>query len=111
VSPAAADLLHDESMDGWKEWFRQAVVKAPDPIRGPIFQDFNMLATAVIAGHGVALCPVEVFRREIDRGDLVVLSDVATAESQGYYVISNSSTKKPVRRFIEWFTKECRSVD
>jgi DNA-binding transcriptional LysR family regulator len=111
VSPAAADLLHDESMDGWKEWFRQAEVKAPDPIRGPIFQDFNMLATAVIAGHGVALCPVEVFRREIDRGDLVVLSDVATAESQGYYVISNSSTKKPVRRFIEWFTKECRSVD
>ncbi|MEK1893192.1 MAG: LysR substrate-binding domain-containing protein [Rhizobium sp.] len=111
VSPAAADLLHDESMDGWKEWFRKAEVKAPDPIRGPIFQDFNMLATAVIAGHGVALCPVEVFRREIDRGDLVVLSDVATAESQGYYVISNSSTKKPVRRFIEWFTKECRSVD
>lgn len=111
VSPAAADLLHDESMDGWKEWFRKAEVNAPDPIRGPIFQDFNMLATAVIAGHGVALCPVEVFRREIDRGDLVVLSDVATAESQGYYVISNSSTKKPVRRFIEWFTKECRSVD
>lgn len=32
-----------------------------------------MLATAVIAGHGVALCPVEVFRREIERGDLLVL--------------------------------------
>lgn len=106
---AAAELLHDESMDGWKEWFRKADITAPDPLRGPIFQDFNILATAVIAGHGVALCPVEVFRREIDRGDLVVLSDISTAETQGYYLITSSWAKRPVRRFAEWFTAECRS--
>ncbi|TPI17326.1 hypothetical protein FJ957_15850 [Mesorhizobium sp. B2-4-6] len=29
---------------------------------GPVFADFTILATAVIAGHGVALCPIEVFR-------------------------------------------------
>lgn len=109
VPLAAADLLHDESVEGWKEWFRKAGLSAPEHIRGPIFQDFNMLATAVIAGHGIALCPVEVFRREIDRGDLVILSDVATAENQGYYVITNSWAKKPVRRFIDWFMNECRS--
>ncbi|MHC2360827.1 LysR substrate-binding domain-containing protein [Rhizobium leguminosarum] len=109
VSLASADLLHDESADGWKEWFRKADQKAPEPLRGPIFQDFNMLATAVVAGHGVALCPVEVFRREIERGDLLVLSDIATAENQGYYVISNSWAKKPVRRFIDWFMTECGS--
>ncbi|MDR9758386.1 LysR substrate-binding domain-containing protein [Rhizobium redzepovicii] len=107
---ATADLLHDESVDGWKEWFRKTEIKAPEPVRGPIFQDFNILATAVIAGHGVALCPVEVFRREIDRGDLVVLSDISTAETQGYYLITSSWAKKPVRRFTEWFTKECRSA-
>ncbi|MGO6908119.1 LysR substrate-binding domain-containing protein, partial [Rhizobium ruizarguesonis] len=109
VSLAGADLLHDESVDGWKEWFRKAGQKAPEPLRGPIFQDFNMLATAVIAGHGVALCPIEVFRREIERGDLLVLSNIATAENQGYYVISNSWAKKPVRRFIDWFMTECGS--
>jgi DNA-binding transcriptional LysR family regulator len=108
ISLAAADLLHDESVDGWKEWFRKADQKAPDPVRGTVFQDFNMLATAVIAGHGVALCPVEVFRREIERGDLVVLSDIATAENLGYFVITSSWAKKPVRRFIEWFMAECR---
>ncbi|MBX5174329.1 LysR family transcriptional regulator [Rhizobium sp. NZLR1b] len=107
---AAADLLHDESADGWREWFRKTDIKAPVPVRGPIFQDFNILATAVIAGHGVALCPVEVFRREIDRGDLVVLSDIATAETQGYYLITSSWAKKPVRRFTEWFMQECRSA-
>ncbi|MCW0015945.1 LysR substrate-binding domain-containing protein [Rhizobium sp. BT-226] len=109
VSLAGADLLHDESVDGWKEWFRKAGQKAPELLRGPIFQDFNMLATAAIAAHGVALCPVEVFRREIERGDLLVLSDIATAENQGYYVISNSWAKKPVRRFIDWFMTECGS--
>ncbi|MGO8484959.1 hypothetical protein AB9F39_38020, partial [Rhizobium leguminosarum] len=45
VSLTGADLLHDESVDGWKEWFRKAGQKAPEPLRGPIFQDFNMLAT------------------------------------------------------------------
>lgn len=69
-----------------------------------------MLATAVIAGHGVALCPVEVFRREIQHGDLLVLSAIATAENQGYYVISNSWAKKPVHRFIDWFMTECGSA-
>ena len=70
---------------------------------GFIFQDFNLLATAVIAGHGVALCPVEVFRREIENGDLVILSDVATLEDESYFLITKLTRSKAAASFADWF--------
>ena len=66
---AAANLLHDEDMANWREWFRKAGIYPLPDLKGPVFQDFNLLATSVISGHGVALCPVEVFSREISAGD------------------------------------------
>ena len=103
---AGADLLHDETLEAWAAWFAAAGVPAPKPC-GPVFQDFNLLATAVIAGHGVALCPVEVFRREIERGDLVVLSPIATLAQEGYFMISRAPPAKAVRGFVDWFAGIC----
>jgi DNA-binding transcriptional LysR family regulator len=108
--PAAlvgADLLHDETTGAWEAWFAAAALASPTRLRGPVFQDFNMLATAVIAGHGVALCPVEVFRREIERGDLVVVSDIATLEDQGYFIINRKPAGKTVQKFVNWFAELC----
>lgn len=101
---ASADLLHDETRTAWEAWIKVAglPVRAPPP--GPLFQDFNMLATAAIAGHGVALCPVEVFREELRRGDLVVLSDVATNADAGYFMITDRNPAKAVQAFTAWFS-------
>ncbi|HEV7319698.1 MAG TPA: LysR substrate-binding domain-containing protein [Ensifer sp.] len=101
---ACADLLHDETTSRWRDWYTRAGQVAAQPLRGPVFQDFNLLATAVIAGHGVALCPVEVFRREIESGDLVVLSEVATLEDEGYFLITKTTRSKAVAAFSEWFS-------
>lgn len=107
---AKADLLHDEKVDYWLDWFRKAQIAPPRRPRGPIFQDFNMLATAVIAGHGVALCPIEVFRHEIQRGDLEVISDISTLDDQGYFIISRAGQSRAVADFINWFTAQCAAV-
>jgi LysR family glycine cleavage system transcriptional activator len=107
---ARADLLHDETIDGWSEWFRKAEVKPPTRLKGPVFQDFNMLATALIAGHGVALCPVQVFSQEIQRGDLVVISNIATLEDKGYHIISRTPPRKTVTRFVDWFSALCTTA-
>lgn len=101
---AAVDLLHDETATRWRDWFAKAGQPMTGPPRGPVFQDFNLLATAVIAGHGVALCPVEVFRREIDAGDLVVLSTVATLEDESYFLITRNARDKAVATFSAWFS-------
>ncbi|WP_331372650.1 LysR substrate-binding domain-containing protein [Sinorhizobium chiapasense] len=100
---AAADLLHDETTRHWQHWFTKAGLPPRQPLSGPVFQDFNLLATAAIAGHGVALCPVEVCRREIENGDLIVLSDLAVLEDEGYFLISKVSRQKAVSAFCAWF--------
>ena len=100
---AASPLLHDETRDGWREWCVAAGIASMDVSNGPVYQDFNLLATAVIAGHGIALCPVNVFRAEISRGDLVILSDTATNEDKGYYVMSRADRPKIAEDFVAWF--------
>lgn len=106
---ADADLLHDEKTTHWQQWLRHAGIFKPDAPKGPIFQDFNLLATAAIAGHGVALCPVEVCRREIENGDLIVLSSVSVLEDESYFMISKALRSASATAFCDWFLKLVRS--
>lgn len=106
---ARADLLHDENTANWTQWFGRAGVSPMPAMKGPIFQDFNLLATSVIAGHGVALCPIEVFAREIAAGDVVVLSDIAIMEDESYFVVSQARTRSEVGAFVDWFITSVRS--
>ena len=106
---AAGTLLHDEDIGNWREWFRKAGIYPLPDLKGPVFQDFNLLATAVIAGHGVALCPVEVFSREIAAGDVVVLSDIATMEDASYFIVTPARTRSEVGAFVDWFLASVRS--
>ena len=98
-----ADLLHDESRGFWADWFAAAGVTPKGELRGPVFQDFNLLSTAVIAGHGVALCPVDVMRQEIARGDLIVLSDRTILDDRSYAIFARKPLRRPVRQFRDWF--------
>ena len=100
---AAADLLHDETPQGWRDWFSRAGIEGGGVGNGPVFADFNILATAVIAGHGVALCPVEVFREELRRGDLVVVSDISTDIDKGYFLTMPAQASPAEIRFADWF--------
>ncbi|BCG92314.1 LysR substrate-binding domain-containing protein [Mesorhizobium sp. 131-2-1] len=111
VDIAAAELLHDETRQGWREWFSQAGMAGADVGNGPVFADFNILATAVIAGHGVALCPIEVFREELRRGDLVVVSDIATDKDKGYYLTMSAQPSAAEITFADWFRDQVSTGD
>ncbi|MBE1275888.1 LysR substrate-binding domain-containing protein [Enterovibrio baiacu] len=100
-----APLIHDENRKGWQEWFEAAGVPWKATDSWPLYQDFNLLATAVIAGHGIALCPVEVFRLEIERGDLIVLSDISTKNDMGYYASYRENTTDVAVHFVGWFAQ------
>lgn len=98
-----ARLLHDASVQDWEDWFAVAGFRPTRLTHGPVYPDFTFLFTAVLAGHGVALCPVEVFAQEIERGDLVVLSDIATRKDQGYYIVTPKQRVPAVSSFVNWF--------
>jgi DNA-binding transcriptional LysR family regulator len=98
-----APLLHDDSRKGWRDWFMAAHVGWQGGDNWPIYQDFNLLVTAAIAGHGIALCPIDTFRNEIEAGDLIVLSDVATNTDSYYFASYGKNAQGAVLDFVEWF--------
>lgn len=102
-----ARLLHDQTTNAWDGWFERAGLRPKNLSHGPVYEDFNLLATALIAGHGIALCPIEVFRREIVQGDLVILSNVSTQEDEAYYVVTSNERSRSVTTFTKWFINTC----
>ncbi|RZF24214.1 LysR family transcriptional regulator [Paraburkholderia sp. UYCP14C] len=99
----AMPLLHDENREGWHDWCQIAGLTNSKALSGPVYQDSNLLAAAVIAGHGVALCPINVFRAEINRGDLIIVSDLGAYEDEGYYIKFRENRTAIADKFVEWF--------
>lgn len=77
---------------------------------GTVFQDFNLLGTAVIAGHGIGLCPVKVFSEEIRRGDLIVLSDFSTNGDKDYTIMIRQDSSGIATEFVRWFVDVSRQA-
>ena len=59
-------LLHDQDRKGWRNWFKAAGVKAKEILPGPLFEGFNLLHSAILAGQGVGLAPRQLLRRDIE---------------------------------------------
>ncbi len=100
---ANANLLHDETKQDWQNWFTAAGLAEKSHLSGPVFQDTNLMTTAVIAGHGIALCPVEVYRDEIARGDLIILSEIETNTDAGYFITTENERTETAEIFVDWF--------
>ena len=82
-------LLHLESRaDAWKDWFNLHGLDAPGNTGTMVFEQFSIVAHAAVAGLGAALLPRFLIRGELDRGELVVLSDKALISDRGYYLVT-----------------------
>ena len=84
-------LLHDTDEAGWRTWFARAGLAAPPRWSGPVFQDFNLLRAAALAGQGVALCPRAMIRDDLEAGRLLGLSEVSVMETSGYYLLRGTA--------------------
>lgn len=100
----AAPLIHDTNLSGWQRWFRAAGLGSVDPIPGPIFEDFNLLRSAVLAGSGAALCPASLIAGDLKAGRLVQLSAVTQREENNYYVLEPENPEPARAEAIETFT-------
>jgi DNA-binding transcriptional LysR family regulator len=102
----SAGLLHDTDVTGWKSWLsavKQKPTMLPD---GAIYEDFNLLRAAALAGEGVALCPLSLIHDDIQGGRLVQLSDVKVLSDYGYFLVESDdaaeSTRSEVIQFRDW---------
>ena len=103
-------LLHDTDRNGWQAWMRNAGLKHAGPAPGPIFEDFNLLRAAALAGQGMALCPKSLVLDDLASGRLVQLSDVAINEDHAYYMIEppdiHHRHATAIASFKNWLLKE-----
>jgi LysR family glycine cleavage system transcriptional activator len=80
----------------------------PMPVQqgAAVFEDFNLLRAAALAGQGVALCPLAMIRGDIEAGRLVQLSDVSVLEDHGYHLVTGPGAEgaqaPAARAFRDW---------
>jgi LysR family glycine cleavage system transcriptional activator len=100
----AAGLLHDSDEGGWRAWFDAAGAADLAVAAGPVFEDFNLLRAAALAGQGVALCPLAIVAEDIRAGRLVQLSGIAIRAGSTYYVLAapDLDPAAPVATFRDW---------
>ncbi|WP_417769002.1 LysR substrate-binding domain-containing protein [Stappia sp.] len=99
---ATARLLHDETRKDWRDWLADNGLSAELAGSGPVFNDFNLLVSAVVAGHGVALCVETMIEAELQRGDLIPLTDMAGNRDRGYWLTAAHQPGPAAQSFIDW---------
>jgi LysR family transcriptional regulator, glycine cleavage system transcriptional activator len=100
---ARAQFLHDTDFSGWQQWFRRAGSSTPALDHSLVFEDFNLLRAATLAGQGISLCPVKLIADDLKTGRLIQISNVMVSEDSGYYVKAASSPQTEQRKvFGEW---------
>lgn len=99
---SAATLLHDEDRTAWSRWLQKCGVASESINSSTVYADFNLLSIAAIAGHGVALCPTSLICAELERGDLVLLSDVPENCDRNYLLFQHRRKNDAADRFCSW---------
>ena len=110
---AQKPLLHDTDRQGWQSWMKKSGLGYLGPAPGPIFEDFNLLRAAALAGQGIALCPKSLVVDDLASGRLIQLSDVTINEDHAYYIIEPSDTlhrhAAAIALFKEWLLEQASS--
>ncbi len=99
-------LLHDESPRGWQAWFDAAGLPAPALNSGIVFEDFNLMSTAAIAGHGVALCPTALIEQDLANNYLVPLSPISANHERRYLLLHRAGSSGLVTAFRDWLVAD-----
>jgi LysR family glycine cleavage system transcriptional activator len=105
-----APLLHDTDRQGWQRFMKKLGLRHANPESGPVFEDFNLLRAAALAGQGLALCPRSLIQDDVLAGRLVLLFEgTAINEDWGYWLVEPSNTEgraDAIAAFKSWLMRE-----
>jgi LysR family transcriptional regulator, glycine cleavage system transcriptional activator len=108
---ARVTLLHQTTRtEAWAEWFEDADIRNGHPLRGPRFEQFNMIVQAVVCDLGVAILPRILIQEELASGKMVQLFDRTKRSNSSYYlaVPESKSSLVLVSAFMTWLVNEAR---
>ena len=101
-----APLLRSYRPQDWPAWFRAAGVET-SAVRGPLFDSSLIMVQAAMRGEGVALAPHDLFRREIDNGQIVrPFAIEAGADCYWLTCLKSRPQNNAMRQFRDWLLNE-----
>lgn len=104
----AAPLLHLTSRpDAWEGWLRHHGVDDAQ-VHGMLFDQFDSLAAAAMAGLGLALLPEFLFQDELARGLLVPALPLPLRSAQAYHLCwpEDRADHPPLMALRDWLLAE-----
>ncbi|NOD77654.1 MULTISPECIES: LysR substrate-binding domain-containing protein [unclassified Ruegeria] len=106
-------LQHSTRPLSWQIWFRHQDLKLPRKIIGPIFSQFEMLIDATKAGHGIAIIPDILIKKELHQGSLVKVHPFEANTSSAYFLLTPETKIGVARieRMRTWFLENMRPCD
>ena len=81
-------LQHRTRMQSWEIWFASLDRPLPARPQGPLFGQYEMLIDAARYGHGVAILPEVLIRRELAEGQLIPAHPHACQTRSGYWLLT-----------------------
>ena len=105
-------LLHQTTRtDAWSKWFEDAGIENAYPLRGPRFEQFSMIAQAVVCDLGVAILPRILIQEELASGKMVQLFEYSMRNNSAYYLVvpDVKMSSSLVSAFAEWIVGEAKS--
>lgn len=97
--------------DAWRSWFERWGDGTTAPAGATVFDQFLMMAQAVVAGAGAALLPQFLIEPELSEGSLVIPFEGAMESEYGYYLVRPASASTAATdTFAEWLLSEAASA-
>lgn len=96
-------LLHEENRNLWTRWLQAAGVSDAAGIRGPLYADGALAASAAAIGHGIALYDPALAAEDIAGGRLVRPFDLTIAAGAYWLVMSDRRPpSEAASAFVAW---------
>lgn len=101
-------LLHQRDHWGWLDWFTAMDVRAGTPLRGPVFEDANVLLRGAAQGHGAIVGWLPLIDQDLREGRVVRLFDEEITPTHGYFVqiVNGSQTRRKTRAVLDWLAAQ-----
>ena len=95
----------------WRNWCESAGVEGGNPLAGPRFELFSMLAQAAKHDMGVALIPAMLIEEDLAAGRLVIACDHSHRSTHAYHIVfpERKAESAALRLFTEWLCGQAQA--
>ncbi|WP_246043907.1 LysR substrate-binding domain-containing protein [Ruegeria sediminis] len=102
----AKPIMHQSNHWGWLDWFAAMGVQPDGPLRGPVFEDANVLLRGASDGQGAIVGWLPLIDQDLKEGRVVRLFGEDIAPTHAYFVEvrNDAQGRRETRAVIEWLT-------